>query len=617
MNFLKSIFKKQKPIKSTLTITSSNGFHLRPIAKFANEAKKFNSIITIIAYDQEVPATQVPKIISLSLEKGESFTLKCIGDDADEASSHLSSFFKELMENDKEVEILTQTNESYEAPTLNGVSVVPGIAIAPLVYCKTVENINNKNNLSINDSIELVKKELEELYNKNKSNSESDIYLAHKELLSSEIFQQNFKDIERLKETINREIAKLKGTKFESRIADYKDILQQILTHTGITTTLKLPTTPYILLIADLLPSDVPKLVDSPIQGVVLKQGTPTSHASILLRSFAIPTVIIHDAIDETKEAILDTSSGTLVVNPTKADREKAQAKLKTFQDKKAQNYKNRFKSTETLRGKSIKVLANIGDVQSAKEAKELGADGIGLFRSEFLFMGKKPTVEEQTNAYREIFELFDELTIRALDVGGDKPLPYAHIEKEQNPFLGIRGIRFLLREQTLLKEQLLAIFQAVKEVNDKNKTMKIMFPMVNNCDEFIEAKKIAIDIAIKQNLDISNIEFGIMLEVPSVIFALHEFDQLVDFYSIGTNDLTQYLFAIERTHPTLQADALSPMIMNALKLIIVTTKKPISICGELAGLTAATETLINLGYDTLSVSAKLIPSLKERIRNV
>ncbi len=617
MNFLKSMFKKQKPIKSTLTITSSNGFHLRPIAKFANEAKKFNSVITIIAYDQEVSATQVPKIISLSLEKGESFTLKCVGDDAEEASSHLSSFFKELMENDKEVEILTQTDESYEAPTLNGVSVVPGIAIAPLVYCKTVENIDKTNSLSINNSIELVKKELEEIYNKNKSNSESDIYLAHKELLSSEIFQQNFKNIERLKETIDKEVEKLKGTKFESRIADYKDILQQILTHTGITTTLKLPTTPYILLIDDLLPSDVPKLVDSPIQGVVLKQGTPTSHASILLRSFAIPTVIIHDAIDETKEAILDTSSGTLVVNPTEADRKKAQAKLKTFQDKKAQNYKNRFKSTETLRGKRVKVLANIGDLKSAKEAKELGADGIGLLRSEFLFMEKKPTVEEQTNAYREIFELFDELTIRTLDVGGDKPLPYAHIEKEQNPFLGIRGIRFLLREQTLLKEQLLAIFQAVEEVNDKNKTMKIMFPMVSNCDEFIEAKKIAIDIAIKQNLDISNIEFGIMLEVPSVIFALHEFDQLVDFYSIGTNDLTQYLFAIERTHPTLQADALSPMIMNALKLIVVTTKKPISICGELAGLAAATETLINLGYDTLSVSAKLIPSLKERIRNV
>ncbi len=617
MNFLKKIFKKQNSATSTLTITSSNGFHLRPIAKFANEAKKFNSEISIIAFDEEVPATQVPKILSLSLEKGESFTLKCVGEDAQEASAHLTSFFQELMEDDKEEEILTQTDEHYEAPSLNGISVVPGIAIAPLVYCKAVENINSEKSLSINEAIALVKEELKTLYNENKSNSEADIYLAHKELLSSELFQQEFKDVKQLKEAIDAEIEKLKGSKFESRIADYKDIQQQILKHIGITTTLTLPQRPYILLVDDLLPSDVPKLVNSPIQGVVLKQGTPTSHASILLRSFAIPTVIINQPIEPTNSAILDTSSGDLVISPTPKDIEKAENKLKIFQEKKEQNYRNRFESTQTLRGKRVKVLANIGDIESAKEAKELGADGIGLLRSEFLFMEKRPTLEEQTHAYREIFELFDELTIRTLDVGGDKPLPYAHIEKEQNPFLGIRGIRFSLQEQTLFKEQLLAIFKAVEATDTRNKSMKIMFPMVNNCDEFIEAKKIAIDIANKHEIDLSAIEFGIMLEVPSVIFALHEFDQLVDFYSIGTNDLTQYLFAIERTHPTLQADALSPMIMNALKMIIETSKKPVSICGELAGLAAATEILINLGYDTLSVSAKIIPALKERIRNV
>jgi len=264
MNFLKSILKKQKSVKSTLTITSSNGFHLRPIAKFANEAKKFNSTITIVSYEQEVSATQVPKIISLSLEKGESFILKCIGKDANEASKHLSSFFKELMKNDKEVTLLIQEKESYEAATLNGVSVVPGIAIAPLVHCKTVESINIEKTLSIKESIELTKKELEKLYHENKSNSEAEIYLVHKELLSSEIFEQEFKNAEELKATINIEIEKLKNTKFESRIADYKDIQQQILTHTGITTTFNLPDTPYILLIDDLLPSDIPKLAQTP-----------------------------------------------------------------------------------------------------------------------------------------------------------------------------------------------------------------------------------------------------------------------------------------------------------------------------------------------------------------
>jgi len=617
MNFLKNIFKKQKSVKSILTITSSNGFHLRPIAKFANEVKKFNSIITIISYEQEVSATQVSRILSLSLEKGESFTLQCIGQDANKASSHLSSFFKELMHNDKEIETLNQEEENYEAPTLNGVSVVPGIAIAPLVYCETVEHISSEKNLSIKESIELAKEELEKLYLENKSNNEAEIYLVHKELLSSEIFKQEFKNANELKATITREVELLKNTKFESRIADYKDIQQQILTHTGITTALNLPNTPYILLIDDLLPSDIPKLIETPIQGVVLKQGTPTSHASILLRSFAIPTVIINKSIEPSKKAILDTSSGDLIITPTKSDIAKARSKQKAFEETKAQNYKNRFESRKTLRGKKIKVLANISDISSAKEAKELGADGIGLLRSEFLFMEKKPSLEEQTQAYKEIFKLFDELTIRTLDVGGDKPLPYVHIVKEQNPFLGIRGIRFSLQEKTLLKEQLLAIFKAVDSITPNNKTMKIMFPMVSNCTEFIEAKRMGIDIAKKHNIDISKIQFGIMLEVPSVIFALKEFDQIVDFYSIGTNDLTQYLFATERTHPTLQADALSPMVFSALTQILKTTKKPISICGELAGLGAATETLINIGYDTLSVSSKLIPSLKGRIRNV
>jgi phosphoenolpyruvate-protein kinase (PTS system EI component) len=140
---------------------------------------------------------------------------------------------------------------------------------------------------------------------------------------------------------------------------------------------------------------------------------------------------------------------------------------------------------------------------------------------------------------------------------------------------------------------------------------------MVSTPEEFNHAKTIAHEVAKKHNIQIDNIQFGIMLEVPSVIFALKEFDQMVDFYSIGTNDLTQYLFAIERTHPTLHIDVTSPIIMNALKTIIEQIKKPISICGELAGVEEATQQLITMGYTTLSVSSKLIPSLKERIRNV
>jgi len=612
MNFLKKLL--QKPVQTTLTITSSNGFHLRPIAQFVNEVKSFDATITIIAHNKEVSATQVPKILSLALEKNESFILKCIGKDAKKASNHLNNYFQKLMEDDKEIKEIIQEKSSYESDTLTGQTVAKGIAISTLVKLKKIEKQSNQNELSIQDAIQKTKEELSNLYEENREKDEAQIFLAQKELLNSELFEQNFVNLD-------QEIEKLKGTKFESRIADYRDIESRILSHMGITVQLDLPDNPYILLADDLLPSEISKLNDTPIEGVILQKGTPTSHASILLRSFAIPSIIIHQNICSEDlcnypNTILDASSGDLILEPTEQDIEQAQKRKKEFKIQQNKSYQNRFNPATTKSGKKIKVLANITDLASAKEAKELGADGVGLLRTEFLFTQNKPSIEEQTNAYADIFNLFDEITIRTLDIGGDKSLPYITIEKEDNPFLGVRGIRFSLQEQTLLKEQLLAIFDAVSSISSNTK-IKIMFPMVSTTEEFKDAKKIALDIAKENNISLENIQFGIMLEVPVVIFGLKEFDKLVDFYSIGTNDLTQYLFAIERTHPSLSVDATSPMLMDALNMIKKTTNKPISICGELAGLEEATSQLLEMGYETLSVSGKLIANLKERIREL
>ena len=608
MEFFKQLFKKK--IETTLTITSANGLHIRPIAKFVNEVKKFNTTTTIVAHNQEVSATQVPKILALALENGQSFTLRCVGGEAQKASKHLSSFFVQLMEEDKVVEEIEQESENYIGATLTGQTIAKGVTTAPIVIYQKTEQESKQGGLSLQSAIKKTGEELSELYEENKTKDEAQIFLAQKELLNSELFEKDFQNVE-------EEIKKLKGTKFESRVSDYQDLKQRILAHMGVVTKLHLPDTPYILLADDLLPSEISKLTKTPIQGVILQKGTPTSHASILLRSKAIPSMIINNPISiGNSTAILDASSGNLILEPTESDLEKATKREKEFKEQQEQSYKKRFDSTKTKNGKSIKILANIADIDSAKEAKEQGADGVGLFRTEFLFTEVKPTIEQQTKAYLEIFELFDNITIRTLDIGGDKSLPYINIEQEDNPFLGIRGIRFSLQEKTLFKEQLLAIYRAV-DLATPNKTIKIMFPMVSEIEEFTQAKNIAQRVAKENNIDISNIQFGIMLEVPCVIFALKEFDKVVDFYSIGTNDLTQYLFAIERTHPTLTANATSPIIISALKQIIETTQKPISICGELAGVEEVTKQLIEMNYNTLSVSAKLIPSLKEKIRNV
>ena len=618
MNFFKRLLKTKTTITSTHKITSSNGFHLRPIAQFVNEAKKYDATITISAKDKEVSAIQMPQILSLSLEKDDSFTLKCKGEEANRANEALSKLFLKLMKSDKEINEIEQISEIYEGLTIKGQTIAKGVAIASLFQYESVQTTTNIeiNAVTLRNAITATKRELQNFYELHKEEEEAHIFLAQKELLSSSLFEQNFSSIQEFKRSIESEIEQLKNSKFESRIADYYDLEQKVLTHLGIKHELKTPVFPYILIAPELLPSEIEKLTKTPIRGVVLQGGTITSHTSILLRSAGIPSLIISSKIEASKNAILDANSGDLILKPTKNDLNKAEEKQKLFVEELDKKFEKRFDESQTNSGKTIKIFANITDTLSAKEAKGQGADGVGLFRTEFLFTKHKPTIDEQTKAYKKVFELFDNITVRTLDIGGDKSLPYIQIKKEQNPFLGLRGIRFSLQEQRLFKEQLLAIFQAVNLVS-KSKIIKIMFPMVSKIEEFEEAKKIAQEIAQEHSLNISNIQFGIMLEVPSVIFALKEFDKVVDFYSIGTNDLTQYLFAIERTHPSLSIDIVSSPLLLALKQIIETSSKPISICGELAGDERATKELIDMGYTTLSITSKLIPSLKERVRNV
>ncbi|MCK4441073.1 MAG: HPr family phosphocarrier protein, partial [Sulfurovaceae bacterium] len=413
-----------------------NGFHLRPIAQFSNEVKQFKSNITIVAKDQEVSSTQVNKILSLGLEKDDSFILRAIGDDSSNAIEYLESYFQQLMIHDKEIEELKQEEESYESISIKGQTIGKGVAIAPLIEYETYErDDDNRNGVTFRDALKIAKKELYELYIRNKTTDEAQIFLAQQELLSSDIFRYDCTNIKIFRKIIKDEVTKLENTRFESRISDYKDIEQRVLSHLGIDTIIELPETPYILVAEDLLPSEIMRLMDTQVAGVILKKGTPTSHASILLRSFGIPSMIIDDIITPSSEAILDANSGNIVITPTSNDLEKAynrQIAFKAFQEI---GYQKRFEPAITKNGKKINILANTTDVISAQEAKEKGADGIGLLRTEFLFQEKQPTLEEQVLTYAEIMTIFDDITIRTLDVGGDKALPYAPIPKEPNPF--------------------------------------------------------------------------------------------------------------------------------------------------------------------------------------
>jgi phosphocarrier protein FPr len=605
MNLFKNLFSK--PEISTLTITSSNGFHLRPVAQFVAKAKKFPCKVEASFHGKTVDAKAVNTLLSLNLEKTDSFTLTTKGKRAAEAMLTLTALFDTLMQEDKEEIVIQKKSHAYKGTCKKAQSISSGIAIAPLHKFTQTQSYTHSG-VSFQKAITLATEELDILCTTT-SGDNAEIALAQKELLASLVGE--FDTFEIFEKRIYTESEALKGGKMEAKGTDYLDILQRVKKHLGYKYEMDLPKTAFILLADDLLPSDIHMLEHSSAKGIILKKTSSTSHTAILLRASAIPSLILdEDLVPDNIPVILDADASVLITSPTPEDLEKANIFLSDNKDKNFKAYEKRFQSAQTKAGKTIQVFANISDVDSAKIAKEEGAEGIGLLRTEFLFDSIKPTVEEQTKAYKKIFSLFSNITVRTLDIGGDKSLPYVQLPHENNPFLGIRGVRLFKTHPELLEEQLLAILLA-----SKDRAVKIMFPMIATVDEFIEAKKFAHTIATKHDLGIAHIQFGMMIEVPSVLFLIEDFNKVVDFYSIGTNDLTQYLFAIERTHPTLKTDTLSPVVFTVLEKIVKESTKPLSICGELASDTQAIPKLLSLGLKTLSVSSKGIAQTKECIR--
>ena len=608
MGFFSLFFSK--PMTHTLSVISGNGFHLRPVAKFATVAKGYKADITATFNGHTVNAKGVNSLLSLSLEKGDSFVLTCKGKDAKEAQEDLIDTFFTLMEDDSEMQVLDKETASYEGESVEAEIIASGIAIAPPFFYKE-HYVQEKHTHTFHESVALSLQELDALYDAKKNEPNAEIYLAQKELLSS--LKYDLVTVESFEERLNEVSAKLKGTKMEAKIIDYKDILHRIKTNMGLKLNIDFPKEPFILLANDLLPSQIETLPQTKVQAVVLKETAINSHTAILLRGAGIPSLIA-DTSDISMEhtIILDAHAGLIITEPGKKDLDQAGMRMEEDKKQHLEAREKRFEPALDKDGKQIKILANVTDVNSAKLAKEEGAEGIGLFRTEFLFKDKKPSFTMQVESYAKIFDLFDNITVRTLDIGGDKALPYIELEKEDNPFLGVRGVRLFRTHPEIMAEQLHAMFVAAK-----NKNIKIMFPMVSSVEEFVDAKIFAEEIAKKHQLDISNIQFGIMIEVPSILYLLEELNKVVDFYSIGTNDLTQYLFAIERTHPTLKTDDLSPALFRAIEAIVQNAIKPVSICGELAGNKKAISKLLKIGIETLSVSAKNIAQTKETIRHV
>ena len=378
-----------------------------------------------------------------------------------------------------------------------------------------------------------------------------------------------------------------------------------------------------VLIAADLTPAEASGLDPERVAGVLLAFGSPAAHSAVLLRTRGIPAVVgagpaVLDVPDGTPVG-LDGSTGEVLVAPPEAALAALRERAAEQASRRARAAGRASAPAVTRDGVTVAVGANVGSLGDARAAADNGADLVGLIRTEFLFLDRDaaPDVDEQEAALRAIAAALDgrRITVRTLDVGGDKPLRYLPAPAEENPFLGVRGIRYALRHPALLADQLLAVVRVARDV-----PVSLMFPMVSTVDEVVRARRM-LDAAVARmgRTAPAGLQVGIMVEVPAAALRAAAFAPHVDFFSIGTNDLTQYTLAAERGNAALAelADGLDPGVLRLIDAVCrgAGERVTVAVCGELAGDEAAAPLLAGLGVRELSVAPRAVPAVKEAVR--
>jgi len=414
-----------------------------------------------------------------------------------------------------------------------------------------------------------------------------------------------------------------------SRAADVRDIADRVLRillglADSPTSGLKVPS---IILARDLSPSDTILLDKSLVLGFCTAEGGPTSHTAILARGFGLPAVVGLSPdfleISDGDTVILDGDSGTLIADPDDTTTDTYRARQAAFATVLSQARERAGEPAITRDGHRVEVVANVGSVAEARAALEAGAEGIGLLRTEFLYLERTslPDEEEQYQAYRAIADLFGgrPVILRTLDVGGDKDLPYLDLPHEANPFLGLRAIRLCLARPELFRPQLRAALRA-----GAGRNLKVMFPMVATIAEVRAARAMLqtcrAELLAEGQPVAERMEIGIMVEVPAAALMADRLADEVDFFSIGTNDLSQYTLAADRTNARVASlvSGFQPAVLRLVRDVIAAAHargKWVGLCGELAGEPLALPILLGLGLDEFSISAPAIPLAKQIIR--
>lgn len=534
--------------------------------------------------------------------------------------------------------------------TFVGKSIFQKLNVGPVFYFEKQENLVKRETIEDPEQeilrFQTAQKEaisqLEEIYEKAKlevGELSASIFQVHSMMLLDEDFLDSIYHMIR-ENHVNAEFATGKTAEnfytmfsemddeyMQARAADVKDIAERvisILQNRG--TDFSFVTEPVILVAEDLAPSETVQMDKSKILGIVTRHGSANSHTAILARMMNIPALF---GVDIQKSwhnhlAVVDGYEGRLTIDPSEEYLSKVEIKRQEEEQKKKLLSEMKGLETITKSGQKVHLYANIGRVSDVAQALLNDAEGIGLFRSEFLYLEASdyPTEEEQFQAYKRVAENMGgkRVIIRTLDIGADKQVDYFHLDKEENPALGYRAIRICLENIPLFKTQLRALLRA-----SAFGTVAIMFPMIISVEEVRRAKEILEEVKTElKNLRIKykDVEVGIMIETPAAVLISMELAKEVDFFSIGTNDLTQYLLALDRQNPKLDSfyNPHHKAVLTAIEMTVKSAHEQgiwVGICGELGSDLALTETFVKMGIDELSVSPSFIYALREKIRNI
>ena len=626
------------------------GIHARPAAVLTAAAKEFSSDIMLLCGNRKANAKSVVAVMGLDVAKGDSVCLKATGRDAADAMKTLIPLLESGLGEDLTKAPVSAVPEvekqTGRADAFYGVPASKGTALGVVVQLKDVSidveefggqiaDEKEKLNAALNEAMF----QLTDLYDKTAAKTGVDsaaIFKAHQELLDdAEILSSAFDLVEKgrsaafaWQQTVAKTAAKfaeMKNPMLAARANDVRDVGKRVLRLiTGeVQEKLSLPDNA-VLIAEDLTPSDTASLDRSKTAGFATVGGGAVSHAAILARSMGIPAVSglsreVLSLLNGTA-VLLDGTQGVLYPNPSPELQKKAAESVENDKRKRAALLADKDLPAVTTDGVSVEVAGNIGSIEGAAEVAVNGGAGVGLLRSEFLFLGRKtpPSEDEQTAVYRAIKDNLGKergLIIRTLDVGGDKPLDYLPLPQEANPFLGVRGIRASLNAEALFRSQIRAILRAAD-----GEKIRVMFPMIAALDELRRAKQIVEEE--RSALNARPLSIGMMIEVPAAVLNAENFAKEVDFFSIGTNDLTQYIMAADRGNAALAAlsDGLNPAVLRAVKMTVEGARscgKWTGVCGGLAAQESAVPLLVGLGVSELSVPPAAIPAVKAQIRTL